>query len=93
MRKADYSRLDYYDVWLPELAPSAKLVKLAQSGDWQRFEKSYRREMRAQSNLIEALAVLSRDAEFALGCYCENEVRCHRSILRDLLREHGARIR
>ena len=93
VRKADYARRDYYDVWLPEVAPSAKLVARAQE-DWPGFAKAYRREMKAPAaeRLIGLLAALSRHADFSVGCYCENPERCHRSILRELLAEHGARL-
>ena len=92
VKKQDYARRDYYDVWLPDLSPSAKLVRLAQSGDWTKFVRLYRGEMRAQSQLIDVLAALSRSTDFSVGCYCEDESRCHRSILREILVEHGARI-
>lgn len=92
VNKADFSKRDFYDVWLPELSPSAKLVKLAKSGDWSKFVRLYRGEMRAQSRLIELLAAFSRNASFSVGCYCEDESNCHRSILREILAEHGARI-
>jgi uncharacterized protein YeaO (DUF488 family) len=94
--RSDYARLDYYDAWLPELAPSAQLVKLAQGAaddaGWARFAKMYRREMGApeRAHLLDALAKLSRQADFSVGCYCERPERCHRSILRELLLEHGA---
>lgn len=91
VRKEDFSKLDYYDVWLPELAPTAPLIAKAQQ-DWRRFVRAYRREMRTQEHLLALLAQLSQDANFAVGCYCEDESRCHRSILREILREHGARI-
>jgi len=93
VRKADYARRDYYDVWLPEVAPSAKLVARAQE-DWPGFAKAYRREMKAPAaeRLIGLLAALSQHANFSVGCYCENPERCHRSILRELLAEHGARL-
>jgi uncharacterized protein YeaO (DUF488 family) len=91
VRKADHAKRDYYDVWLPELAPSTKLIKTALA-DWQRFAKLYRQEMRKRERLLEVLARLSRDSNFAVGCYCEDEGRCHRSILRQILIEHGARI-
>ena len=91
VRKQDYARLDYYDVWLPELAPSAKLIKTALA-DWKRFSKQYRQAMREREHLLEVLAHLSQASNFAVGCYCEDEKRCHRSILRQLLVEHGARI-
>jgi uncharacterized protein YeaO (DUF488 family) len=93
VRKADYARRDYYDVWLPEVAPSAKLVARAQE-NWPGFAKAYRREMKAPAaeRLIGLLAALSQHANFSVGCYCENPERCHRSILRELLAEHGARL-
>jgi uncharacterized protein YeaO (DUF488 family) len=93
VRKADYARRNYYDLWLPELAPSAKLIAQADKS-WERFVRGYRREMRAPSaqRLIELLARLSHHANFSVGCYCEREERCHRSILRQLLVERGAAI-
>jgi len=91
VKKQDYAKLDYYDVWLPELAPSAKLIKTALA-DWKRFSKRYRQEMRDQEHLLTLLAQLSRQSDFAVGCYCEDESRCHRSILREILSGHGARI-
>jgi uncharacterized protein YeaO (DUF488 family) len=97
--KRDFAKRDFYDAWLPELAPSDELVKLGQKAasdeQWQAFVKRYRREMRAPeaSRLLELLAVLSRTAAFSVGCYCEDEARCHRSVLRELLREHGAALR
>ena len=92
VKKKDYARLDYYDVWLPELAPSPKLIALAHK-DWKRFSTAYVREMRAPAvqRLLEVLAALSQQTDFSVGCYCENEARCHRSILKGLLAEHGAR--
>jgi uncharacterized protein YeaO (DUF488 family) len=99
VKKEDYGRLDFFDVWFPELAPSAKLVKTAHAGEmtdarWKRFAASYRREMRepAASRTLDVLARLSETADFSVGCYCENSSRCHRSILEELLAEHGARI-
>lgn len=99
VRKSDYAKRDYFDVWLPELAPSAKLVSWALSEPWTderwaRFAKAYRREMQAPSaqRLLDLLARLSRDTDFSVGCYCEQEDRCHRSVLRELLREHGAQL-
>lgn len=98
VNKKDYARLDYYDVWLPELAPSQKVVSWALSQPftdkrWAKFERDYRREMAKPeaARLLELLARLSHHADFSLGCYCEDERRCHRSILRKLLAEHGAR--
>jgi len=97
--KAQYARRDYYDAWLPELAPSAKLLAWGSSAPWTdprwaRFERDYRREMSepACARLLEVLARLSHQAHFSVGCYCEHANRCHRSILRDLLLAHGAEI-
>jgi len=99
VKKKDYARLDYYDVWLPELAPSQETVSWALAQPWTekrwaKFARDYRREMGRPeaARLIELLARLSRHADFSLGCYCEDESRCHRSILRALLAEHGATI-
>ena len=93
VRKADYARRNYYDLWLPELAPSAALISRAEK-NWNGFGRRYRREMRAPGaqRLLELLARLSHHANLSVGCYCEREERCHRSILRKLLAEHGARI-
>lgn len=96
--KSRYAKDDWYDLWLPDLAPSEPLVKQALHAetekDWQAFAKKYRKEMAApeKSRLLELLAALSRTASFALGCYCEDESRCHRSVLRALLKERGARL-
>lgn len=97
VRKEDYARRDYFDVWLPELAPSASVVSWAMAVPltpkrWAVFERRYRREMRepAAQRLLALLAALSRRADLSVGCYCEEENRCHRSVLRELLREHGA---
>ena len=100
VKKSDHARLDFYDAWLPELAPSAELVKSVVSqakvtpAQWAKFAKSYRREMSApdRSHILDALARLSHHADFAVGCYCEHEERCHRSLLKELLAEHGAEI-
>lgn len=93
VKKSATASRDFYDTWLPELAPSAKLIARAQR-DWEGFTKTYRREMAAPAaaRLLELLARLSQDANFSVGCYCEDEQRCHRSILRELLVEHGARL-
>jgi len=93
VRKADYAKLHYYDLWLPDLAPSAKLVAQAQK-NWEGFAKAYRREMKAPAaeRLLDLLAALSAHADFSVGCYCEDETRCHRSVLRQLLAERDARI-
>lgn len=87
---------DWYDVWLPQLAPSAELVTEALSSDspaaWSRFARKYRAEMAQPENarLLGLLAALSRQTNFSVGCYCADESHCHRSILRELLRESGA---
>ena len=97
VRKQDYARRDFFDAWLPELAPSAPLVKWALSrpftpARWASYARRYRSEMRAPAaaRLIAVLAALSRTADFAVGCYCEDQARCHRSLLGDILREAGA---
>jgi len=94
--KSAYASRDFYDAWLPELAPSEALVKEAQqAGDersWRRFVRRYRAEMKRPEagRLLALLAALSHRTDLAVGCYCEDEARCHRSVLRELLREHGA---
>ena len=90
---SEFARLDYYDVWLPDLAPSDGLVKQGQgAGDdraWAAFVKKYRAEMKRPepARLLALLAALSRQTDLSVGCYCENERRCHRSVLNDLLKE------
>lgn len=94
--KARFASEDWYDVWLPELAPSERTVKLAQTAttdrEWVAFKKRYRSEMAApeRGRLLDLLAALSQTADFSVGCYCEDETRCHRSVLRALLTERGA---
>jgi uncharacterized protein YeaO (DUF488 family) len=94
--KARFAKDDWYDAWLPDLAPSDALVKqglAARSAkDWDSFARKYRREMSAPaaSRLLDVLALLSQVADFSVGCYCEDESRCHRSVLRKLLAERGA---
>jgi uncharacterized protein YeaO (DUF488 family) len=96
--KTRYAADNWYDVWLPNLAPSDTLLRRGQSASsesaWRAFERSYRAEMKKpeQAHLLNTLAALSQHSNFALGCYCENEQRCHRSILRQLLEERGAAI-
>ena len=96
--KSRYAKDNWYDVWFPELAPSAGIVKLAQTAEtereWAGFVRRYRAEMAApeQRRLLELLAALSHHADFSVGCYCADESRCHRSVLRALLTEHGARL-
>ena len=98
VKKQDYAARDYYDAWLPELAPSAQLLSwfkhqqpLADK-DWEVFAKRYRAEMSAPEaqHLLATLAALSRTSDFSIGCYCENEARCHRVILEELLQKQGA---
>jgi uncharacterized protein YeaO (DUF488 family) len=100
VKKQDFARRDYYDQWLPLLAASQALVSWALSKPWTdqrwaKYARDYRREMRQPGprQLIELLAKLSHHADFSLGCYCEDEQRCHRSILRTLLEKRGAVIR
>src|ERR1700692_3074521 len=94
--KSDFAKLDYYDVWFPNLAPSAELVKEALGAADQRalgaFRRKFRREMRKpdRSRELDMLAALSHQTNLSLGCYCEDESRCHRSVLRELLAERGA---
>ena len=96
--KSEHASRNFYDVWMPDLAPSDKLVKqalaAASAREWNAFVRWYRAEMKqpAASRLLRLLAVLSQDADFSVGCYCADEARCHRSVLRSLLKEHGARL-
>ena len=97
--KRDFASRNFYDVWLPTLAPSAALLKQALNArsacDWDRFVKQYRSEMArpGERSTLELLAALSHGADFSVGCYCADETRCHRSVLRELLRERGARLK
>jgi uncharacterized protein YeaO (DUF488 family) len=95
--KNDYAKLNYYDVWLPELAPTEATMKNFRSGPttevrWKQFVRRYRSEMSApeKSRMLEVFAALSRQTDFSVGCYCEDEEHCHRSILKKLFQEHGA---
>ena len=95
--RSEFSKRDYYDVWVPELAPSAALVAWAMSepftaARWKRFAREYRKEMRASAHLISLLAKLSAHANFSVGCYCADESNCHRSVLRELLIEAAAMV-
>ena len=96
--KAEHSTKDWYDVWLPDLAPSAPTMKLAQGAEtekeWAGFVKKYRAEMAAAhaGRVLDLLAALSRQTHFSVGCYCADESRCHRSVLRALLMERGAKV-
>ena len=94
--KSEFALRDFYDVWLPDLAPSADLIKQAQSAaherGWRAFERRYRAEMKRPeaARLLDLLAALSHKTNLAVGCYCADESHCHRSILRQLLTEQGA---
>lgn len=99
VKKQDYARLDFFDMWLPDLAPSQRLVSWALSepwtdARWKRYEKKYRAEMKRpeKERLIALLAALSRHTDFSVGCYCEDPSRCHRAILKDLLEDAGAEV-
>jgi uncharacterized protein YeaO (DUF488 family) len=96
--KADFARLDYYDVWFPNLAPSAELVQEALGAEderaWLSFKRKFRREVSEpdRSRELDVLAALSRQTNLSVGCYCENEIRCHRSVLREMFVERGAEV-
>ena len=94
--KSDYARKNFYDVWLPNLSPSPELMKEGKSAhddkSWALFRRKFRTEMSAPeaSRVLDLLAALSHQTQLSVGCYCEDERRCHRSILRELLEERGA---
>lgn len=96
--KTEYAAQNWYDVWLPNIAPTQELMKIGQAvnteKDWISFARKYRSELKNpdKSRILDLLAALSHAADFSVGCYCENEARCHRSILRELLAERGAKI-
>ena len=98
VRKSEYASGNWYDVWYPNLAPSEPTRRLGMSAEtaaqWRAFVRRYRAEMAQADNArtIALLAALSHTADFSVGCYCENESRCHRSVLRVLLAEKGAEI-
>ena len=97
--KAEFASGNWYDVWFPNLAPSVETMKLGQSAttpaEWNTFIRKYKSEMAtpAAKRELELLAVLSHTADFSVGCYCEDENHCHRSVLRQLLAENGAKIK
>lgn len=97
--KSEFSSQNWYDVWYPNLAPSVETMKLGQQAEtpaqWAAFSKKYRAEMATPeaARTLEVLAALSHTGNFSVGCYCEDEAHCHRSVLRALLAEKGARIR
>ena len=94
--KTQYAALNWYDIWFPNLAPSAELLKLGRNarteGEWKTFLRKYRAEMDEpeRSRTLDLFAALSHQTNFSVGCYCADEQRCHRSILRALLLERGA---
>lgn len=96
--KSEHATGNWYDVWFPELAPSAQIVKLGLAAEtereWAAFERKYRAEMAApdKRRILDLLAALSRQSNFSVGCYCADESRCHRSVLRALLDERGAQL-
>lgn len=96
--KTEFARQNWYDVWFPNLAPSVETMKLGQEAEtpaqWKAFTQRYRKEMGAPeaSHALSLLATLSQQSHFSVGCYCEDEAHCHRSVLRELLAEHGARV-
>jgi uncharacterized protein YeaO (DUF488 family) len=97
--KSQYAAQNWYDVWFPNLAPSAETVKLGMRAttekDWTAFKKRYRAEMNAPdaARTLDLLAALSHSTNFSVGCYCEDDAHCHRSVLRALLKERGGNIR
>ena len=96
--KTEFTARNWYDVWFPNLAPSVETMKLGQAAktpaEWSAFARKYRAEMTTPDNshAIELLAALSHQADFSVGCYCESEAHCHRSVLRALLTEKGANV-
>lgn len=94
--KSEHASRDFYDAWLPQLSPSRELLAQAKVAEdevsWRQFEKAFVKEMNAPDNgrLLDLLAAMSSSSNFSLGCYCENEDRCHRSVLRQLLLQRGA---
>lgn len=97
--KSEYATQNWYDVWLPNVSPSPELMKIGQAAksdkEWASFARKYRAEMKKPeiSRILDLLAALSHDSEISVGCYCENEARCHRSILGEILEEKGATIK
>ena len=96
--KTEFSSQNWYDVWFPNLSPSPETMKMGKNvktdREWQTFKKKYRAEMTKPeiTRILELLAALSQKTNFSVGCYCENEARCHRSVLKELLLEKGAKI-
>ena len=96
--RTEFAKRDFYDTWLPNLSPSAELMAQGQAADddksWAAFRRKFQAEMKQPeaSHLLDLLAALSHQTSFSLGCYCENEDRCHRSVLRELLAQRGAAV-
>lgn len=96
--KTEFSKRDFYDTWLPNLAPSAELMAQGQAAsnenEWAAFKRKFRAEMKQPeaSHVLDLLATMSHHTSFSLGCYCEDENHCHRSVLRELLADRGAKI-
>ena len=98
VRKENYARENYYDLWMPDLAPSAELFARRPATDdeksWQTFARKYEAELKKPmaARLLDLLAAMSHQSNFSVGCYCDNETRCHRSVLRHVLAGRGAAI-
>jgi uncharacterized protein YeaO (DUF488 family) len=96
--KTEFASQNWYDVWFPNLAPSIETMKIGRNvrteKEWLAFKKKYRAEMATPENshILELLAALSHRTHFSVGCYCEDEARCHRAVLRELLMEKGAKV-
>jgi uncharacterized protein YeaO (DUF488 family) len=96
--KSEFASQNWYDVWLPNVSPTPELMKIGQAAktekEWSSFVKKYRVEMKNpdKSKVLDLLAALSHDTNISVGCYCEDEARCHRSVLRELLSERGAKL-
>jgi uncharacterized protein YeaO (DUF488 family) len=96
--KSEFAKRDFYDTWLPNQAPSAELMAQGQAAqddkDWAAFKRKFNAEMKQPeaSHLLDLLAAMSHQTSFSMGCYCEDEARCHRSVLRELLAQRGAAI-
>ena len=96
--KSEFASQNWYDVWLPNIAPTSELMKLGKNAksdkEWAVFVRKYRAEMAdpEKRRILDLLAALSHDTNLSVGCYCKNEVRCHRSVLRELLAERGAKL-
>jgi uncharacterized protein YeaO (DUF488 family) len=99
VRKKHYARDDWFDVWYPDLAPSMELMARAHAvvteSEWKGFVRAFKAEMNmpAARRMLDLLAALSHDTNLSIGCYCETEARCHRSVLRELLKERGASLK